>query len=718
MVFYRNLKPSFSPSAKYLSEKERSCLHTSLLLKCLRFIPAITSRFLNVTKHVLVFEHAQQKFQAFSARQPFFLTQPNCLAVGDAQLCSREGTCSDLILAALFRRIRLFLHADKLNRLTSKTSSETDCATQTSTSFSYDGGGIINTGQRTGMTDGSGSTTWNYDLRGRMLQEVKTISGAPAAFTTAWNYNSADMPTTITYPDGEVVTNEYNDRMALQTVTGSQTYLADSSYDVAGRVTALTLGNGLVQIKSYYPWDQQGGRLHSLVTATIQNLSYSYDPVGNITNIANSANNETQAFAYDSLDRLTGWTLNSLPQETYGYDPANGNLTTKAGMTLNYNTTTVRPAHAVISTSTGNTYGYDLNGNQTTRTITGVGIYSLLYNAENQMTGVGGPNSMNASFSFDGDGKRVKSVLNVPQVIGGSTYHLGTMDVEQPDVLSLTADMQDTLDTKCTYRVFNNSATYAIQPGDVLEFDVFTSTPDGLARGGFDAQLSISGALRDQSGWLDQNGISIHPESSLSGHASNAWYSRQFNIGSKAGETLSAFKIAAVGQAAGTYLVLLDNIRITNGGVVQATIYQSGFAPAQIEAGTTPGVSGVSQWRAIKYYPNGVIRRTGYEETAPGARDGVFYTLSDHLGSSMLVTDHSGAVVERQNYKPWGEVRSLPNIPAISLTHNTFTSQYSYMDDPSTPASEGFGLMFYQARWYVSYNMPVYKSFSQTRLLP
>ena len=30
----------------------------------------------------------------------------------------------------------------------------------------------------------------------------------------------------------------------------------------------------------------------------------------------------------------------------------------------------------------------------------------------------------------------------------------------------------------------------------------------------------------------------------------------------------------------------------------------------------------------------------------------------------------------------------------------TFTGQYSYMDDPSTQGAEGFGLMFYNARWY------------------
>ena len=33
------------------------------------------------------------------------------------------------------------------------------------------------------------------------------------------------------------------------------------------------------------------------------------------------------------------------------------------------------------------------------------------------------------------------------------------------------------------------------------------------------------------------------------------------------------------------------------------------------------------------------------------------------------------------------------------LTDYTYTGQRSYMDDPTTSASEGFGLMFYNARW-------------------
>jgi RHS repeat-associated protein len=42
--------------------------------------------------------------------------------------------------------------------------------------------------------------------------------------------------------------------------------------------------------------------------------------------------------------------------------------------------------------------------------------------------------------------------------------------------------------------------------------------------------------------------------------------------------------------------------------------------------------------------------------------------------------------------------------PAYQLPSYTFTGQYSHMDDPSTAAvTEGFGLMFYNARWYDPY---------------
>lgn len=67
----------------------------------------------------------------------------------------------------------------------------------------------------------------------------------------------------------------------------------------------------------------------------------------------------------------------------------------------------------------------------------------------------------------------------------------------------------------------------------------------------------------------------------------------------------------------------------------------------------------------------------------------VKYLLGDHLGSTSLTTDASGAVTSEQRYTAWGEVRtSSGNV----LSRYTYTGQYSYTSD--------FGLMFYNARWY------------------
>jgi RHS repeat-associated protein len=83
----------------------------------------------------------------------------------------------------------------------------------------------------------------------------------------------------------------------------------------------------------------------------------------------------------------------------------------------------------------------------------------------------------------------------------------------------------------------------------------------------------------------------------------------------------------------------------------------------------------------------------------------VEYLLSDHLNSTSLTTDANGAKVSEMRYKPWGELRytwtSAPaTTPAYKMPLYTYTGQASYMDDPSTSATEGFGLMFYQSRFY------------------
>jgi len=73
--------------------------------------------------------------------------------------------------------------------------------------------------------------------------------------------------------------------------------------------------------------------------------------------------------------------------------------------------------HAVTSLANGNSYGYDANGNMTSRTVSGQS-YTLGYDAENRMTSVSG--AATASFVYDGDGVRVVGVED-----GTTTVYIG-----------------------------------------------------------------------------------------------------------------------------------------------------------------------------------------------------------------------------------------------------------------------------------------------------
>ena len=69
----------------------------------------------------------------------------------------------------------------------------------------------------------------------------------------------------------------------------------------------------------------------------------------------------------------------------------------------------------------------------------------------------------------------------------------------------------------------------------------------------------------------------------------------------------------------------------------------------------------------------------------------VYYTLSDHIGSTSITLNNSGTKIAEMRYKAWGEVRYEDG---TLQTDRTYTGQRSYTDD--------FGLMFYNARWYDS----------------
>lgn len=342
---------------------------------------------------------------------------------------------------------------DVLNRLTGKTyaGGPPECGGTPVVSYHYDDytaaffsgfsppAGTFN-GYRTGMEDGTGHAIWTYSARGQLLSETKTLFGYSAPFVTGFSYNAGGMPVSMTYPDGELVSFEYHAQGAIDRVTSSEhlvPYVDGSDYDAAGRMTRQELGGQAMALQyNYYDWTTPNGqgRLKEILagtaasvpaTASLVDLTYTYDAAGNVNTILDLNNSgQQQCFNYDSLNRLTTASTHNDPgqgcttqlgggnyDESYSYDLDNGNLKSKTGQgdyTYDAPVDCVAGSrtipHAVSAAGAGS-FIYDCNGSQIQR-VTSAGTFDLTYDAENRVIAVSGPNGT-ASFEFDGDGRRV-----------------------------------------------------------------------------------------------------------------------------------------------------------------------------------------------------------------------------------------------------------------------------------------------------------------------
>ncbi|MGB3059172.1 MAG: RHS repeat-associated core domain-containing protein, partial [Anaerolineae bacterium] len=290
---------------------------------------------------------------------------------------------------------------------------------------------------------------WTYDARGRVTQESRVINGTGGGtFVTQWGYDSADRPMWQKYPGGnggqigEQVSYAYTAQGLLKSVSGWNTYVGDTFYNVRGQVTERRLGSASGVVKQQYAYTAaENFRLVSLKAGTSPNydnrqkISYTYDDDGNIETIADAAaygGSQVQAFAYDTLDRLStaqasgSTTYGGYTQRSYAYSNA-GNITSFEGAALTYQNSAHK--HAVTHIGGVQKYWYDANGNATRR-VNGSQDITLTYDAENRLTAMSG--SVASSYVYDADGNRVKETIGgVTRVFVGNTYEIDNGTVKK-----------------------------------------------------------------------------------------------------------------------------------------------------------------------------------------------------------------------------------------------------------------------------------------------
>ncbi len=176
--------------------------------------------------------------------------------------------------------------------------------------------------------DGAGILTNEaYDFKGNPVRVSRAVTSAYDV-TPAWSgavatdapleqsstYDALDRVTTVTTPDGSTTRYAYNETSQMRAVdvnlrgeSARTAFVRNAEYDAKGQRTLIEYGNG---VRTSYHYDARTFRLARLVTirnaaqfpddcpdpppagwpgCQVQNLTYAYDPVGNVTYVRDDA---------------------------------------------------------------------------------------------------------------------------------------------------------------------------------------------------------------------------------------------------------------------------------------------------------------------------------------------------------------------------------------------------------------------------------------------
>ncbi len=399
----------------------------------------------------------------------------------------------------------------------------------------------------------------------------------------------------------------------------------------------VTYGNGVSTQTEFYTAPRRLKRTHtSTATTNLQDITYTYDKVSNVKSVTDAVHGGASSCSlsniqYDDLHRLTSLYSTAEGRTiTYTYNALDNTVTNGEMGTGAYTYSPIQP-HAVEAAN-GSTYSYDGCGNMITRNRSGQPNQTLTYDEENRLKQVAITGGSTIQFGYAAGGARLWKKVN-GQITGlwiGSLY-----EEKNGKVLchvyaggQLVATFEPESGFACL--IENNRYLAAVWHfGD----DVLT----GLFGGG---RAPLSGlALALLTGLFVGRGPPS-PKPSEDGLP----------------DAMQRWEPSLARSDRSVTLPLWRRVVIT--GLVGSVLITS--VPTEAYAGTP-------------------------------VYDPVFYYYhADHLGSSQVMTDRDGDVVQQYGYSPFGRENYKNNTQAFSVS-NRYTGQI---------LDEETGLYYYGARYY------------------
>jgi len=144
----------------------------------------------------------------------------------------------------------------------------------------------------------------------RALTDLTAPPATPDVFTSSTQYDAQNRPTALTTPDSSVLVPSYNEANLLESVTVNMRgaavatpFVTNIDYNAKGQRRLIVFGNA--NTSTDYSYDRLTFRMTNVTTTrqgfpanqqAVQNLTYTYDPVGNITHIQDDADIQDVVF--------------------------------------------------------------------------------------------------------------------------------------------------------------------------------------------------------------------------------------------------------------------------------------------------------------------------------------------------------------------------------------------------------------------------------------
>lgn len=256
-----------------------------------------------------------------------------------------------------------------------------------------------------------------YDGAARPATTTTTIGSA--SYLSATQYDSNGRVAQIEYPSGLIVKQTYTawggNVASVTDATGGTTYWQATNRMADGQIAAMKVGPHATT-KTYDPL----GRVASIATAGVQNATYVFDEVGNLTRRVDATVGQAdETYGYDLLNRLI--TANAITIASYD---DSGNIASRLITGTNYSYSYQPGTHRLVSLNDGAANSYDPNSYDPNGNFVAGGNRSVTSNAFNMPSQIsGGGNTID--FAYDSAHARIQEVSSatgITNFVGSQFY--------------------------------------------------------------------------------------------------------------------------------------------------------------------------------------------------------------------------------------------------------------------------------------------------------